>query len=129
MRYLIQAPNASFRGEVVGVRFTDGAATIDPAKDAAAYAYFQRAAYTVSPVEDPAPPVPAAEQAPPPDGTGDPTVPDPDVAFDPAKHSVEEVLAHLATADETEQARVRAAEADGKARTTIIGKPTEQQES
>ncbi len=121
MRYLIQSPRDTFGGEVAGVRFHRGAATIDSVTDAAAYAYFQRAAYTVSPVED------AEQQSPPPEAEGDPAVPDPVGLFDPGEHTVEEVLAHLATADEDEQARVRAAEADGKARTTIVGKSTEQQ--
>ena len=44
------------------------------------------------------------------------------VVFDPAGHKVEEVLAYLADADETERARVLAAEADGKNRASIIGK-------
>ncbi|HYF71325.1 MAG TPA: hypothetical protein VD864_00815 [Nocardioides sp.] len=40
-------------------------------------------------------------------------------AFDPSKHTVEEVEAYLATADEAERERVIAAEAEGKARKSI----------
>ncbi|WP_086746198.1 hypothetical protein [Streptomyces scabiei] len=42
--------------------------------------------------------------------------------FDPSEHDAPSVLAHLATADETESARVLAAEAAGKNRKTIMGK-------
>lgn len=44
---------------------------------------------------------------------------DDDEPFDPSEHDVPEVLAHLAEADEDEQARVIAAERDGKNRKTI----------
>ncbi|MFJ3258490.1 hypothetical protein ACIPK9_37385 [Streptomyces sp. NPDC086771] len=40
--------------------------------------------------------------------------------FDPGAHDVPAVLAHLAEADETETARVLAAEAAGKNRKTIM---------
>ena len=39
--------------------------------------------------------------------------------FDPGKHNVDKVLAHLEQASEAERDRVLAAEADGKDRTTI----------
>lgn len=42
------------------------------------------------------------------------------LAFDPADHTVPEVLAHLRDSDDEEQARVLALEADGKARQTIL---------
>lgn len=45
----------------------------------------------------------------------------PEPLFDPSEHDVPTVLAHLETADETEDARVRAAERAGKNRKTILG--------
>lgn len=44
------------------------------------------------------------------------------VTFNPSDHKVEDVLAYLAEADEGERARVLAAEADGQARKSILGK-------
>jgi hypothetical protein len=41
-------------------------------------------------------------------------------AFDPAAHPVEEVVEHIATADEDEKARVLAAEKASKARKTVL---------
>lgn len=41
--------------------------------------------------------------------------------FDPADHTVTEVLDYLAIADETEQARVLEAETDGKNRSSLTG--------
>ncbi len=46
---------------------------------------------------------------------------DSDGAFDPNKHSVAEVQAHLESADEAERERVLEAERAGKARTTLLG--------
>lgn len=40
--------------------------------------------------------------------------------FDPSDHNVDQVLAHLATADEDERDRVLEAELAGKARTGIL---------
>ncbi|MBP5890640.1 hypothetical protein [Streptomyces scabiei] len=51
-----------------------------------------------------------------------PEEPAPAPLFDPSEHDAPGVLAHLATADETETARVLAAEAAGKNRKTIMGK-------
>lgn len=48
----------------------------------------------------------------------------PEPLFDPSEHDAPAVLAHLADADETETARVLAAEAAGKNRKTIMGKDT-----
>lgn len=45
----------------------------------------------------------------------------PAALFDPSEHTVAEVLAHLADADDAEHARVLAAEQDGQARKGIIG--------
>lgn len=43
-------------------------------------------------------------------------------AFNPSEHSVEEVNTYLEGVDEEERNRVLAAEAEGKARATLIGK-------
>ncbi|MCI7690317.1 MAG: trigger factor, partial [Trueperella pyogenes] len=42
--------------------------------------------------------------------------------FDPAEHKVDEVLAYVESADDTEKARVLEAEKNGKARKTLITK-------
>jgi hypothetical protein len=42
------------------------------------------------------------------------------ISFDPAEHKAEEVVEHLASADEDEAARVLAAEKSGKARKTVL---------
>lgn len=42
------------------------------------------------------------------------------VVFDPSAHSVDEVSAYLADADDAERERVLAAEAEGKARKTLL---------
>lgn len=52
---------------------------------------------------------------------GTPTEAERGALFNPAEHSVEEVAAYLAEADEAEQDRVRALELDGKARKSIVG--------
>ncbi|MFD7413526.1 hypothetical protein [Kitasatospora purpeofusca] len=52
-RYLVQAPRTDFAGEVAGVRFTEGAATVDTA-NLPALAYFQRAGYLLNPLDEPA---------------------------------------------------------------------------
>ena len=48
--------------------------------------------------------------------------PEEEVVFDPADHKVEDVMSYLATADEAERARVLAAEAEGQARKSILGR-------
>lgn len=53
-RYLVQAPRTDYAGVVAGVRFTEGAATIDTANQLAAYGYFQRAGYTITLLDEPA---------------------------------------------------------------------------
>lgn len=108
MRYEVRAPLAGFTGNVVGVDFLDGIGEFDDNNDAgrSARAYFERAGYrmdaiddeVLSPVED--------------DGDDDP--------FDPSAHTVEEVLAHLDTADADEAARVLDAEEAGKNRATVL---------
>lgn len=52
-------------------------------------------------------------------GLGESLADEPEL-FDPAAHNVDEVLDYLATADAVERERVLDAEADGKARTTIL---------
>jgi trigger factor len=52
----------------------------------------------------------------------EPVEPEPAEAFDPAEHTVADVLAYLADADDDERARVLAAEAAGEARATILKK-------
>ncbi|MFI6443820.1 hypothetical protein [Kitasatospora sp. NPDC050543] len=115
-KYLISASRPDYQGNIVGIHFQDGAATVDPAADdqqRAALGYFQRAGYSmvVLPEEAEEPPTEAG--------------PEP---FDPAAHSVDDVLAHLAQAAPDERARVIAAESDSKARKTILAaSETEQQ--
>lgn len=43
--------------------------------------------------------------------------------FDPGRHSVREVRTHLDNADAAERERVLAAEANGKARSSILRRP------
>jgi hypothetical protein len=109
MRYTVTHPDERFSGDIVGIRFEAGTGTVDTeAGGLAAYSYFQRAEYGLVPVEEP-----AAE----PDSDNPPAEP-----FDPAAHNAEEVLAHLADADEDERARVLAAEAaeSGKQRKSVL---------
>lgn len=49
----------------------------------------------------------------------DPDAPEPEAPFDPAAHNVDDVVAHLETADDNERARVLEAEVAGKARKTV----------
>lgn len=112
----ITSPEPGFSGEIAGVVFAKGAATLDAAVHVAALAYFRRRGYLVAEVEpeqvDEAPVAVA------------PTEP-PEV-FDPAAHNVGDVLAYLTDADEDERARVLAAEAAGEARATILKKGSSQ---
>lgn len=104
MRYEIKSPVAGFSGEVAGVAFTRGTATLDAGRQGAALAYFARKGYTVEAADRP------TEEL------------EPAGPFDPNAHDVAAVLAHLDAADETEFARVLAAETDGKARKTILAR-------
>jgi hypothetical protein len=54
-KYRVSHPDPAFGGEIVGVVFADGAATVDTeqAGGHAAYAYFQRASYPTAPHEEP----------------------------------------------------------------------------
>lgn len=109
----VSAPLSGFTGNIVGVDFKDGTAEVDTDTDAgrAAYAYFDRAGYRMDRATGP-------EQDP-----GTPSAPnDDDEPYDPAEHSVDEVLAHLDAVTYEEAARVLDAEAEGKNRVTITGK-------
>lgn len=110
MKIKVTAPLKNFTGSVAGVDFKAGVAEFEQDTDAgrAAYAYFDRSGYRMERQVEP-------ESQEPPAGTGD-------EPFDPAGHSVDEVLAHLDDASYEEAARVLDAEADGKKRVTITGK-------
>lgn len=109
----VHSPEPEFSGEVGGVRFAAGTAAVDPQSPsaAAALAYFRRCGYSIT------------DEA----SAADPEGLPPSDAFDPAEHNAVDVLAHLADADDTERARVLAAEAAGQARATILkkGQPSE----
>ena len=131
MRYRIITPVTGFTGVSAGVNFTDGVAEIEAPvlpdlpegkelgrKERAErseiaqheglrkVAYFRSQGYGVEELDEPEEADAEQEQ-------------DDDEPFDPSEHDVPEVLAHLADADEDEQARVIAAERDGKNRKTI----------
>lgn len=108
----ITAPNSDFTGERAGAQFTRGQAeTSDPA----ALIYFRRHGYQVD--DGNADDSDGGEQdAGDSDGTQD------GEAFAPGEHTVDEVNDYLTRAADDERERVLAAEADGKARTGIIGK-------
>lgn len=117
----IYAPVADFSGKVAGVSFVDGKGETDSAR---ALNYFARHGYGIgkppenrtTAVRDAADSPHAAATTRQPIG---PAGDDPN-AFDPSKHSVEDVNAHLEQADEAERERVLTAEAAGKARKTIL---------
>lgn len=124
----ITSPEPGFSGEVAGVIFAKGEATLDAAVHVAALAYFRRRGYLVAEVEseqvgeasvvvEPAAPEPVE-----PESTPEHAPTEPAEAFDPADHNVVDVVAYLADADEDERARVLAAEAAGEARATILKK-------
>jgi hypothetical protein len=114
MKIKVTAPLKNFTGTVVGVDFKAGTAELETDNDAgrAAYAYFDRAGYRMEGVSDPE----KEPGTPPPAPNGD------DEPYDPAEHSVDEVLAHLDAVTYEEAARVLDAEAEGKNRVTITGK-------
>lgn len=53
-RYTITAPVATFRGDLAGLVFRDGAAEADSERDRAALDYCRRRGYTVEPLDAPA---------------------------------------------------------------------------
>ncbi|HET6353390.1 hypothetical protein [Streptomyces sp.] len=116
MRYRITTPVLGFTGISAGVNFTDGTAEVEIADgdtqtyNARALAYFRSQGYGIEELDGPE------------DAEPEPEEPDDDEPFDPSEHDVPDVLAHLADADEDEQARVIAAERDGKNRKTITEK-------
>ncbi|PBC80117.1 hypothetical protein BX265_4953 [Streptomyces sp. TLI_235] len=111
-QFTVSHPSQQFAGDIVGIRFEDGTGTVDTdaAGGLAAYSYFQRAGYGLAPAGEPEP------------EAGTPEFTDPAAAFDPAAHNADEVLAHLAAADDDERARVLAAEAadSGKQRKSVL---------
>ncbi|WP_441251192.1 hypothetical protein [Kitasatospora sp. McL0602] len=66
MRYTVTSPHVGFTGDVVGVPFAGGTGTVDTDADGgqAAYAYFQRADYALTPIEHAEPDGQEPEQAP-----------------------------------------------------------------
>lgn len=107
-QFTVTHPDPQFSGDMLGVQFTKGCGTVDVQAEGgfAAYSYFQRAGYATAPVEDE------------PDSDAGPAG---DEEFDPAAHTVAEVAAYLADADDDEKTRVLAAEQAGQARKGIIG--------
>lgn len=102
-KVIISSPESSHGGPVGGLTFANGQAEADTELHAAEIAYCRNAGYTVAEPEADRPPEP-------------PKAP---VEFDPAAHTVAEVQAHLADADDTERAHVLAAEKAGKNRAGI----------
>lgn len=119
-KYTVTSSILGFAGDIVGITFTNGAGTVDTEKEGgyAAYSYFQRAGYSLTPVDAPEQ---TADGEQTPEVSGD---------FDPATANVKTVLAYLADAHPDEAARVLAAEQAGQARTTILGQaPTDPADS
>lgn len=116
MRYTVTAPLPGFTGNVVGVDFKDAVGEVDASTDSgqAAYQFFQRHQYAMTPIEDDEP---EQEQ-------DDSQTPPPADEFAPGEHTVDEVLAHLEddAVDADEARRVLDAEQAGKARAGILGK-------
>ncbi|MGW4648047.1 hypothetical protein [Kitasatospora sp. NPDC004289] len=104
--FTVTHPDPGFKGDIVGITFTAGSASVDTGAEGglAAYSYFQRAGYGLTEVAAPEPePAEFTE-------------------FDPTAHGVKDVLAYLASLDdEDERARVLAAEAAGQARKGVLG--------
>ncbi|MFB7908118.1 hypothetical protein ACFC1T_16935 [Kitasatospora sp. NPDC056076] len=74
MQIIVTHPDQQFSGDIVGVRFEGGTATIDSVSQSAAYGYFQRAGYSLVTADEP--PVELAGFEPDTDGTPDTTEPD-----------------------------------------------------
>lgn len=75
MRYTVTSPNPIFSGDIVGVAFTNGTGIVDTDAEGgqAAYAYFQRADYALTPENEPSPDEPDTED------TGQHPGPEPEV--------------------------------------------------
>lgn len=117
MRYSVHSSNLAFTGDIVGIDFTAGVGTVDTEAEGgyAAYSYFERAGYSLVPVEDT-----AAAPVQGPEGSGE---------FDPSQFPIPAVLAHLADATPEEAARVLAAEVAGQNRKGIVGTPADTAET
>lgn len=113
-KFRVEAPVRSFSGESVGVTFTKGTGFVDDStkEGRAAIEYFRRHGYGLA-LEAEAEPDEAPEEK------------VPEEPFDPAKHGVEDVQAYLDAASLDEATRVLDAEAEGKKRSTILGKRDE----
>ncbi|MFJ8992627.1 hypothetical protein ACIRQH_19800 [Streptomyces sp. NPDC102279] len=125
-KYRIEAPVRSFSGESVGVQFTKGTGFVDDStkEGRAALEYFRRQGYGVAPSEGKSDEEHALEIVSVVVGQREPIPPA--VPFDPAQHSVEEVLAHLDEADLEEATRVLDAEAAAKkSRVSVTSKREE----
>ncbi|MFB7399781.1 hypothetical protein ACFCZR_06375 [Streptomyces rubiginosohelvolus] len=125
MRYQIEAPVRAFSGESAGVQFSKGTGFVTDADKPgrAALEYFRRHGYGVAPaddttVEERVQALVAGEQTP---ASTPPAAP-----YDPAEHSVEDVLTHLAGVEHDEAVRILDAEASAKKpRVGITGKRDE----
>ncbi|MFD6421557.1 hypothetical protein [Streptomyces sp. NPDC060198] len=113
-RYQIEAPVRSFSGESAGVQFSKGTAYVTDADKPgrAALEYFRRHGYGVAvadeaTVEERVQALVTGGQAP---GS---TIP-PAAPYDPAEHSVEDVLAHLAGVEHDDAVRILDAEAGSR---------------
>jgi len=125
-RYQIEAPVRTFTGEVAGVAFKTGTGFVTDSGDSdrAALAYFRRGGYGVSEAPEQSLEEMVTDLVTPPPATPSGSIaqtgglsPGP---FDPAKHSVADVLAHLDGADHAEAERVLDAEAAGQKRAGIV---------
>lgn len=113
MSITVNSPEPGFSGEVAGVVFANGEATLAAeAGYSAALAYFRRRGYRITDAEPEPADEPAAPAAGPDEG---------DLPFDPSQHNVDEVIDYLDSVadDEEETLRVLLAEAEGKNRKTI----------
>ena len=66
-RYLVSAPRPDHQGQIVGVHFRDGTATVDPAASSveqAALQYFRRAGYSMVAIEETSDTEPAGKARP-----------------------------------------------------------------
>nr|WP_037829763.1 hypothetical protein [Streptomyces sp. NRRL S-325] len=123
--YRIEAPVRSFSGESVGVHFHKGTGFVDDStkENRAALEYFRRQGYGVALSDGKTDEERAQELVTGATAQRDPITQNED--FDPAKAKGEDVLAYLDQADLDEAIRVLDAEAEGKKRSTILGKRDE----
>lgn len=122
-KYKIEAPVRSFSGESVGVHFHKGTGYVDDSskEGRAALEYFRRHGYGVAPADEKTEDEAVQELV-----AGTPARREPEGPFDPAKHTIADVLAYLDGADLDEATRVLDAEADQtKPRTGIVSRREE----